>query len=74
MPPKEYLFLDQKRQLKLVSGIRKQITKFEKGQNNLILQLADYECMFLPLVKFSDRDENLLTFLSILKTSDQCAG
>jgi transposase len=29
MPAKEYLFLDQKRHLKLVSRIRKQITKFE---------------------------------------------
>jgi hypothetical protein len=29
MPAKEYLFLDQKRQMKLVSRIRKQITKFD---------------------------------------------
>jgi transposase len=29
MPEKEYLFLDQKRKLKLVTRIRKQITKFE---------------------------------------------
>ncbi len=29
MPAKEYLFLDQKRHLKLVTRIRKQITKFE---------------------------------------------
>ncbi len=28
-PDKEYLFLDQKRQLKLVARIRKQITKFD---------------------------------------------
>jgi transposase len=28
-PAKEYLFLDQKRQLKLVTRIRKQITKFD---------------------------------------------
>lgn len=29
LPEKEYLFLDQKRQMKLVTRIRKQITKFE---------------------------------------------
>ncbi len=28
-PPSEYLFLDQKRKLKLVSGIRKNISKFD---------------------------------------------
>ncbi len=28
-PPKEYLFLDQKRKLKLVSGIKKNISKFD---------------------------------------------
>jgi transposase len=29
LPAKEYLFLDQKRQMKLVTRIRKQIAKFE---------------------------------------------
>jgi len=27
-PPKEYLFLDQKRKLKMVNGIKKNIAKF----------------------------------------------
>lgn len=29
LPTKEYLFLDQKRQMKLVTRIRKQIAKFD---------------------------------------------
>lgn len=34
-PDKEYLFLDQKRKLKLVARIRKQITKFDIEPNQL---------------------------------------
>ena len=41
-PPTEYLFLDQKRKLKLVSRIKKNIAKFELkledvGFNNLLI-------------------------------------
>lgn len=32
-PPREYLFLDQKRKLGLVKRIKKQIDKFDVSQN-----------------------------------------
>ena len=34
-PPTEYLFLDAKRKLKLVSRVKKQIAKFELTQKDL---------------------------------------
>jgi transposase len=43
-PPAEYLFLDQKRKMELVSIIRKNITKFDlKPEDVGFLQIADYQ-------------------------------
>jgi transposase len=43
-PPTEYLFLDQKRKMELVSIIRKNITKFDlKPEDIGFLQIADYQ-------------------------------
>jgi transposase len=43
-PPAEYLFLDQKRKMKLVSRIRKNITKFDlKPEDVGFLQIVDYQ-------------------------------
>jgi transposase len=42
--PTDYLFLDQKRKLKLVSRIRKNITKFDlKPEDVGFLQITDYQ-------------------------------
>lgn len=43
-PPAEYLFLDQKRKMQLVSRIRKNITKFDlKPEDVGFLQITDYQ-------------------------------
>jgi hypothetical protein len=34
-PPTQYLFLDEKRKLKLVARVKKQITKFELTKEDL---------------------------------------
>ena len=43
-PPTEYLFLDQKRKMKLVSNIRKKIAKFELKPEEVGFNLnADFQ-------------------------------
>jgi hypothetical protein len=50
-PLTEYLFLDEKRKLKLVSKIKKLLLNLKSLTQNLVLQLVDNQSQNLTLVR-----------------------